>query len=70
MTNTDAKSMREAEIRGEVVLFIRADCFYPVQLFGEKPTAVEAAEHAELNPGTLRIEDMHGNVIWPEGTKQ
>lgn len=70
MTNTDAKIMREAGIKGEVVIFVRADCFYPVQLMGEKPTVIEAAEHAELNPGTLRIEDMEGNVIWPEGTKQ
>lgn len=55
---------------GETVIFIRADCFYPIQLSGQKPSAIEAADHAALNPGTLRIEDMQGNVLWPEGTKQ
>lgn len=55
---------------GEVVLFIRDDHFYPIQLSGTKPTAEEAAEHAALNPGTLRIENMAGDVIWPEGTRQ
>jgi len=24
----------------------------------------ELAEHARLNPGTTRIEDMAGNVLW------
>jgi hypothetical protein len=55
---------------GEVVLFFREGMFYPVQLSGLKPSAVEAADHAALNPGTLRIEDLSGNVLWPEGTKQ
>lgn len=58
------------EPHGEVVVFIRAEGFYPIQLWGDKPAAVEAAEHAALNPGTLRIEDTRGNVLWPEGTKQ
>jgi hypothetical protein len=55
---------------GETVIFIRQEGFYPVTLSGKKPAAVEAADHAALNPGTLRIEDMNGNVLWPEGTKQ
>jgi len=55
---------------GETVIFIREEGFYPIQLWGDKPSAVEAAEHAACNPGTLRIEDMRGNVLWPEGTKQ
>lgn len=53
---------------GETVIFFREGMFYPIQLSGHKPTAQEAADHAALNPGTLRIEDMHGNVIWPEKT--
>jgi len=24
----------------------------------------EAADHAVLNPGTTRIEDIHGTVLW------
>lgn len=55
---------------GEVVIFVREEGFYPIQLSGLKSTAEEAADHAACNPGTLRIEDMHGKVIWPEGTKQ
>lgn len=57
-------------INGETVIFFREGMFYPIQLCGAKPTAEEAAGHAALNPGTLRIEDLRGNVIWPEGTKQ
>ncbi|MDR6789541.1 hypothetical protein J2Y58_002914 [Sphingomonas sp. BE138] len=55
---------------GETVIFFREEGFYPIQLSGLKPTAVEAAEHAELNPGTLRVEDLQGAVLWPEGTQQ
>lgn len=55
---------------GETVIFVRAEGFYPVQLSGLKPAAIEAADHAALNPGTLRIEDMRGVVLWPEGTCQ
>lgn len=55
---------------GETVIFFREGMFYPIQLSGLKPTLEEVADHAELNPGTLRIEDLKGNVLWPEGTKQ
>lgn len=57
-------------IRGETVIFFREDMFYPITLSGLKPVRIEAAEHAELNPGTLRIERLNGEVIWPEGTMQ
>ena len=50
---------------GETVLFIREDCFYPITLSGTKPTAEEVPDHVALNPGTVRVEDMHGKVIWP-----
>lgn len=55
---------------GETVIFFREGMFYPVTLSGAKPSAIEAADHAALNPGTLRIETMGGEVLWPEGTKQ
>lgn len=58
------------QLRGPMVIFFREDCFYPVQMHGVIPLAQEVADHARLNPGTLRIEDMAGNVLWPEGTKQ
>lgn len=54
---------------GEVVIFVREKFFYPLQLSGLKPTIEECNDHARRNPGTLRIEDMHGNVLWPEGTQ-
>lgn len=56
---------------GRTVLFFREGMFYPILLMGTKPAAVECADHAALNPGTLRIEDaLTGEVLWPEGTKQ
>jgi hypothetical protein len=60
----------KTEPTGEIVTFVRKEGSYPIQLWGDKPSAVEAAEHAALNPGTVRIEDASGNVLWLEGTKQ
>lgn len=54
----------------ETVIFFREGMFYPVRLSGTKPVADEVADHAALNPGTLRVEDMDGNILWPEGTRQ
>lgn len=62
--------MTDFQPTGEVVIFVREEGFYPIQFSGLKPSAEEAADHAACNPGTLRIEDMHGKVIWPGGTKQ
>ena len=59
--------MKYKQPHGETVVFFREGFFYPVQLMGDKSSAEEAAEHAALNPGTLRIEDMVGNVLWPDG---
>lgn len=47
-------------------VFVRADCFYVIALAVDE----DLNRHAELNPGTLRIEDLLGNVLWPEGTKR
>lgn len=49
---------------GETVIFIRDGMFYPITLSGTKPVAEECADHARLNPGTLRIETMSGEVLW------
>lgn len=54
---------------GETVIFFREGMFYPVQLSGLKPVADEVADHTALNPGTLRVEDMKGNVLWPLESK-
>ncbi|WP_257556476.1 hypothetical protein [Sphingobium sp. CFD-2] len=47
-------------------IFFREDCFYIIDL----PPNDDLNAHAECNPGTLRIEDVNGNVLWPEGSRQ
>jgi len=49
--------------RGPLVprIFRRADMFYMLFL----PDDDDLAAHAECNPGTLRIEDIFGNCLWP-----
>jgi hypothetical protein len=47
-------------------LFFRDDVFYIVDL----PKDDDLNEHARLNPGTVRIEDASGKVLWPEGSTQ
>jgi len=55
---------------GEVVLFFREGGFYPVQLSGTKTTADEVPDHVALNPGTMRVENLAGEVIWPPKVTQ
>ena len=54
----------------EVVLFFREGGFYPVQLSGLKETADEVPDHVALNPGTIRVESIAGEVIWPPKVTQ
>lgn len=42
------------------VIFRRAEGWYPIQVRENE----DLAKHAELNPGTLTIEDTEGNVLW------
>lgn len=43
------------------VAFHRADrTFYVIMVFEGEPLGI----HAELNPGTLMITDMHDNILW------
>lgn len=42
-------------------VFHRNDMFYVIELAEDE----DLAEHARLNPGTTRIEDMYGNQLWP-----
>lgn len=49
-----------------IAIFFRDEGFYPVQFFGTKSPSEEAADHAALNPGTRKIEDTAGNVLWQE----
>lgn len=48
--------------RGEprLVIFFREGMFYPIEL----PITDDLNAHAEANPGTLRIEDAAGNILW------
>lgn len=48
----------------EPMIFVRADGFYPVASVSGRSLLDQAADHGALNPGTLRVEDMHGNVLW------
>jgi len=43
-----------------MVIFRRADGWYPLEL----PADDDLSRHAELNPGTLAIEDAFGNILW------
>ena len=47
-----------------LVIFFREGMFYPIELPADKATHEHLAEHAAVNPGTLRIEDTKGNVLW------
>lgn len=41
-------------------VFVRSEGFYILDLIGNE----DARENAELNPGTIRVEDIFGRVIW------
>lgn len=47
-------------------IFVREDIFYVIQL----PADDDLNAHAGANPGTVRIEDEWGQVLWPEGAAQ
>lgn len=59
MTPTPDKTP-QAGMADRVVVFIRAEGFYPITVRADE----SLARHAELNPGTLRIDDIDGNVLW------
>ncbi|KKN90032.1 hypothetical protein LCGC14_0231440 [marine sediment metagenome] len=49
-------------------LFEGKERFYPIEvpdevLIGRTPEEV-ARDNAELNPGTIRVEDFEGNILW------
>lgn len=41
-------------------IFFRKDGFYPITLFDD----ADARHNAEINPGTIRVEDTNGRVVW------
>lgn len=46
------------------LVFFREEGFYPVEVPDWLPLKTQAETHASVNPGTLRVEDIHGNVLW------
>jgi len=45
----------------ETFLFFRETGFYPIDI---PPQTV--IDNVKCNPGTIRVEDMRGNVVWEE----
>lgn len=45
--------------RNEVFLFFRGPMFYPVEIPRDQVIA-----NVELNPGTTKVEDIEGNIVW------
>ncbi len=69
--NRQVRRAMEAQPRAtgrQTVIFRRDGFSYPVEFLDPtrcgKSLEAQAAEHAELNPGTLTVEDMAGNVLW------
>jgi hypothetical protein len=54
---------RRTDLPTRPTIFFRADTFYIIDTYEDEGFA-ELAEHAALNPGTLRIEDTKGNILW------
>ncbi len=48
----------------EVLIFFREGGWYPIQGVVGRAMTLQAMEHAERNPGTLRVEDINGTVLW------
>jgi len=51
-----------------IAIFYRGDHFYPIEMMEPelcgKTLTEQAADHAELNPGTTCVRDVEGNVLW------
>lgn len=56
-------TQRRTDMPTRPTVFRRADCFYVVNTYEDDDFA-KLAEHAALNPGTVSIEDLAGNVLW------
>lgn len=54
---------RRTDLPTRPTVFFREGTFYVVDTY-EDEGFEQLAEHAALNPGTLRIEDLQGNVLW------
>ena len=54
------------EDMSELYTFHRKEGFYPLELADDD----DACRNAECNPGTIRVMDIHGRVVWPVGEPQ
>lgn len=43
-------------------IFFREEGFYSIGLLND----IDAIQNAKCNIGTIRVEDIHGNIIWEE----
>lgn len=54
------------------LVFFREDGFYPMDIppmpddLPDKPIKEIARDNAEINPGTIRVEDLYGRILWRE----
>jgi len=49
---------------GEPLIFVRVEGVYAINSMAGRDLRQQAEDNALLNPGTLRVEDAHGNVLW------
>jgi hypothetical protein len=64
MTDRTDTAQASTAALGELLIFVRAGSFYSVASVIGRDLRQQAEDHAALNHGTLRVEDMHGNVLW------
>lgn len=46
------------------LIMIRRDGFYRIESAPDVPLEKQALDNAMLNPGTIRVEDIDGNILW------
>ena len=55
---------RRTDMPTRPVLFHRENSFYPIMIYGDD-TPEKIAEHALLNPGTVKVSDaVTGETLW------
>lgn len=46
------------------MVFFRDGRFYQIQGTTGIPLKQQAEDHALINPGVTKVEDIHGNILW------
>jgi len=52
--------------KDELMIFFRYGHFYPIQGVIGIPLTKQAEDHAKINLGTLKVEDINGVVLWKQ----